>query len=213
MFEEAAKLWREQDIVGYAIALYAHDDVACKAFWQYRFGRRCINLIRKLEPMGEIINKDLSFEELPLEEFPKLRKLRRELNNHLKQNPCFMQSTADEFEAWADRVEEGNRRTFVAKDGDRIIAYLDIADEGETFITWRDEMVNIKGVYCVSEYRGRHVYDDLLEFVIETMMKEGYTLLGVDCESYNPSALHFWNKHFKEYTSSVTRRTENWASK
>lgn len=65
---------------------------------------------------------------------------------------------------------------------------------GETFITCCNEMVNIQGTYCMPEYRGRHVCDDLLDFVIETMVKEGYTLLGVDCESYNPNALHFWNK-------------------
>lgn len=51
------KTMLEQDIVGYAIALYAHDDVACKAFWQYGFGRRCIDLIRKLEQWVRLLTR------------------------------------------------------------------------------------------------------------------------------------------------------------
>ena len=47
--------------------------------------------------MAQIRNKDLSFEELPVKEFPTIRKLRRELNEHLKEAPCFMQTDANDF--------------------------------------------------------------------------------------------------------------------
>ncbi|MCI9073092.1 MAG: hypothetical protein HFH80_09920 [Lachnospiraceae bacterium] len=35
---------------------------------------------------------------------------------------------------------------------------------------------------------------------------EGYTRLGVDYESINPTAWGFWNKYFEAYTYSLTRR-------
>lgn len=43
------------------------------------------------------------------------------------------------------------------------------------------------------------------------MAKEGYIYLGVDHESYNPTANRFWPKYFEEYTNSVTRKLENWS--
>lgn len=213
MFEEAAREWHSQNILAYGVSLYAHDLDARQAFWEYGFGCRCMDEIRELKPIGEIINKDCSLAELPLEEFKSIRNLRTELDNHLKHSPCFMQFTKEELEGWLENVEKGDRRTFVARiDGD-IVAYLDVAKEGENFVTYRDDMVNIQGAYCAPAYRGRGIIRDLLEFVIETMASEGYRLLGVDHESYNPTALHFWPKHFTPYTTSVTRRTESWATR
>ncbi len=37
---------------------------------------------------------------------------------------------------------------------------------------------------------------------------EGYTRLGVDFESINPSGSGFWLKHFHAYTNSVVRRID-----
>ena len=106
--------------------------------------------------MAQIRNKDLTFEELPVKEFPTIRELRRELNEHLKEAPCFMQADANDFERWITNVEKGDRRTFVA------------------------------------------------------LKSAGFEYLGVDYESYNPTANRFWAKHFMEYTNSVTRRIELW---
>ena len=49
------------------------------------------------------------------------------------------------------------------------------------------------------------------ELVITTLRKEGATLLGVDCETFNPTAIHFWKKYFTQYTTSVVRRIDEYA--
>jgi len=36
-----------------------------------------------------------------------------------------------------------------------------------------------------------------------------YNLLGVDFESFNPTASNFWLKYFTEYTHSVVRRIDD----
>jgi hypothetical protein len=41
-----------------------------------------------------------------------------------------------------------------------------------------------------------------------TLSQEGYQLLGVDCESFNPTARGFWLKYFAEYTHSMVRRID-----
>lgn len=38
---------------------------------------------------------------------------------------------------------------------------------------------------------------------------EGYLLLGVDCESFNPTARGFWLKYFTPYTYGLVRRIDD----
>ena len=40
------------------------------------------------------------------------------------------------------------------------------------------------------------------------LAKENYLRCGVDFESINPTANHFWLKYFKPYTYSLTRRID-----
>lgn len=208
MYESAAKLWAEKNIKTHGIALYAHDEEALEAFFEYGFGKRCMDQIRRTESIGEIKNEDNEFEELKLEDFITIRNLRHELNEHLKKSPCFMHSTEEEFTEWIKRVENGDRRTFVARNQGKVIAYMDVAEEGENFITYRDDMMNLQGAYCIPEYRGRGIAQDLLYYVSGVMKEEGYSLLGVDHESFNPTANRFWKKYFKPYTSSLVRCIE-----
>lgn len=210
MYEAAAKVWTKRDIVAHGISLYTHDREAIEAFFEYGFGKRCVDQIRFLQTFGDRKNQNILFQELQLEDFPKIRPLRYELNEHLKKSPCFMQSTEEDYLGWLRRVEEGNRRTFVAIDQARIIAYLDVAKEGENFVTCMETMMNLQGAYCLPEYRGRKIVSDLLEYVSAVLREESYTLLGVDHESFNPTANRFWRKHFTPYTNSLVRRIEIW---
>ena len=61
---------------------------------------------------------------------------------------------------------------------------------------------------CEPEHRGRGVYKNLLNYAINTLKTEGYTRLGVDFESINPSGSGFWLKYFNAYTKSVVRRID-----
>ena len=58
------------------------------------------------------------------------------------------------------------------------------------------------------EHRGRGVYKNLLNYVINTLKTEGYARLGVDFESINPSGSGFWLKSFHAYTNGVVRRID-----
>ena len=69
-------------------------------------------------------------------------------------------------------------------------------------------MMNICGAFCLSEYRGSGIFNNLLSYLVTTLKGEGYTRIGVDFESFNPTARGFWLKHFTEYTNSVVRRID-----
>jgi len=212
MYEYAAKYLASKNIKGLGVCLYAHDEISKKALFEYGFGMRCKDSIQKISAFSQnqIHNTKCKFKEIKLEDFALLHELRFALHEHLKESPCFMQADADDYKRWITKVDEGDRRTFVAKLDDEIVAYVDIAEEGENFVTLHPKMRNIQGAYCKPEYRGMKIYADLLTFVVSVLKEEGYEYLGVDFESYNPTANRFWGKHFNEYTNSVTRRIELW---
>lgn len=215
MYEEVSKRLANQNVQILGISLYAHDEQSKSALFEYGFGMRCKDCILRIHnpDFAHIQNKDLIFEELPLNEFPTVRELRKELNEHLKEAPCFMQSDDNDFNKWITKVEKGDRRTFVAKKAGQTIAYLDVAEEAETFVTCHPKMRNLKGAYCKPEFRGMKIIDDLLLYVLVTLKSERFEYLGVDFESYNPTANRFWGKHFAEYTNSVTRKIELWSKR
>jgi len=209
MIEYAYEKWASIGIVTVGICLYAHDEESKKALFEYGFGMRLKDRIKIINK--EEINSELTFKELEVKDFQQVRQMRIDLDNHLKKSPCFLQSTKEECEQWIKSVEEGDRRTFVAYKDSLIVGYIDVTDEGENFITTHPLMANICGAYCLPDYRGQNIMNDLLQYVSNILYDEGIRYLGVDHESYNPTANRFWNKYFKEYTNSVVKRIENWS--
>ena len=59
-----------------------------------------------------------------------------------------MKSDAEDYARWIARVDAGDRRTFVAEKDGEIVAYIDVAEEGENFVTAHSKMRNIQGAYC-----------------------------------------------------------------
>jgi len=212
LYAYAAKYLAKKNIKGLGICLYAHEEESKRALFEYGFGMRCKDSIQKLSEfqLQQGLNTELEFTELKVDEFPQIHDMRFSLNEHLKESPCFMQADANDFARWIAKVDAGDRRTFIARKDGEIVAYIDVAEEGENFVTVNPRMRNIQGAYCKPEYRGRKIYDALLAYVVEVLKEEGYEYLGVDFESYNPTANRFWKKHFHEYTNSVTRRIELW---
>lgn len=49
---------------------------------------------------------------------------------------------------------------------------------------------------------------ELLDYMMKTLKAEGVLRIGVDCESFNPTAIRFWTKHFAPYTQSLVRRID-----
>lgn len=211
LYQAAAEKWLRCGITYHAICFYAHDNDAINAMFSYGFGMRCVDAIRSLEQTEKPSESDFTFRELQLDELSTLRPLRAKLSEHLSESPCFMYSTREEYEQWLNRAENRGSRIFAALSGDRIIAYAELADNGENFVTETEGMKNICGAYCLPEYRGCGVYKALIENISAQLKAEGIKRLGVDYESFNPTAAHFWRKQFTAYTKSLTRRIDEGA--
>jgi len=208
MYQAAAEKWVKAGAASHAVTLYAHDADANKAFFQYGFGMRCMDLIRSVDSFDYPEAENCSCCEIPAHRQAELRAMRCGLSEHLAQSPCFLKESPEDTARWIGRKEAEPPRTFAAEVGGAIAAYIEMKPEGENFAACSSDMLNICGAYCLPEHRGHGVIQSLLGYVLSVLRSEGKTRLGVDCESFNPTALNFWTKHFAVYTRSVVRRID-----
>lgn len=208
MYQAVATKWVKAGAVSHAICLYAHDEISQYQLFQYGFGLRCLDAIRPMESIPCELCEGYEFEELKQEEFVLVYPLHLALYDHYRESPFFMNRTPESEEGFKVASGEDEGRYFVARQNDKLCAFVKIAASGETFIAKGTDYRHIRGAYCLPEHRGKGVYQNLLNFVIETLKKEGYTKLGVDFESFNPTARGFWLKYFTPYTHSVVRRID-----
>jgi GNAT superfamily N-acetyltransferase len=206
LYQEAAKKWVKAGAMSHSICLYDHDEEAKQQFFRYGFGMRCLDAIRPMEPIDCAPCDGYEFLELHKADLKYVYPLYLALNEHYCSSPFFMnreQHTQEEF-----LTSSETERFFVAKKDGELCAYMEVSDEGETFIASGNLYRHITGAYCLPEHRGREVYQNLLNYAINTLETEGYTRLGVDFESINPSGSGFWLKYFDAYTNSVVRRID-----
>lgn len=212
MYQAAAEKWVRDQIAYHAIAFYAHDTESVSAMFTYGFGLRCIDSIRPMENFSvPSCGDEFYFQELEKTDVIQVREMRRMLTEHMGKSPCFMRSRKNEFLEWITRAESRDTRLFVAGKEKTPVAFIEISDNAETFVTEYPEMLNICGAFCIPEYRGQNVVQNLLNYIISQLKSEGYRTLGVDFESFNPTAIGFWSKHFTAYTHSVVRRIDECA--
>jgi len=213
MYQAAAEKWVKAGASSHAVTLYAHDAAANEAFFQYGFGMRCMDLIRPMDDYELYKAGNCTCGELSAGRQRELRSMRKALSGHLAQSPCFMKDSPEDTANWIAQKEEHPPRTFIAEVGGKLVAYLEIKQKGENFVTFSRDMLNICGAYCLPEFRGNGVMQSLLGYTLSVLQSEDYKQLGVDCESVNPTARGFWTKHFETYTHSVVRRIDENAVK
>ena len=219
LYQAAADKWVKAGIRSHAIALYTYDKTGIQSFFYNGFGLRCIDLIRSLEELPKdrtVIkaenqkledNQKPEYVELFRDEWGLLLDQHNALINHLGNSPSFMRFEILEEDLLYRQAQE-DVRYFAAKVKGKFIAYIKLSEHGENFATEADDMMNICGAYCEPAYRSTGIYHNLLCYVMRVLRKEGFIRLGVDCESFNPTARGFWLKYFKEYTHSVVRRID-----
>ncbi|MDX1359117.1 MAG: GNAT family N-acetyltransferase [Clostridia bacterium] len=208
LYEAAADVWVREGILSHAIGVYSHDISAIESLFENGFGMRTIDAIRTMEEVDIKPLKGIGYRELQKEEYKEINPMRNRLISHLNSSPMFMPHRQVNEENFLKEISNSPRRYFVADLNDGIIAYIKITEEGESFIGDQDCMANIQGAYMNEEYRGSGIYTNLLAYVIRQLRAEGYTHIGVDCESFNPTARGFWLKYFTPYIYGLTRRID-----
>lgn len=208
LVQHAAARLVERGVTSLAITMYAHDAEAMRALTLTGFGIRNADGIRHLsEPIHVSPVSGYTFGELQQETFSDIVPLENGLIRHLRSSPTFLPVDEMTVDAFLEHRVEG-ARFFGAWAGDALVGYIKVSGEGESLYTRIPGMLNITGAFLVPEHRGMGVFDALLAYVIETLRDEGVELLGVDCETMNPTARHFWGRYFDNYTYSHARRID-----
>ncbi len=208
MYQAAAEKWVRAGAVSHSVTLYAHDQAANAALFQYGFGLRCMDTVCTLDHDYPIQSQAHLFTELSQADAGDTKELRNLLISHLGASPCFLQYAQTNEQDARNIVAHRDSRVFIAREADRIIGYIEMMKSGENFACDAPDMMNLCGACLRPEYRGTGIFTDLLHFVMNTLRTEGYARLGVDFESFNPTARGFWLKHFTAYTHSVVRRID-----
>ena len=211
MYQAAGEKWIQAGASSHAVCLYAHDKEMRKRFFQYGFGLRCIDAIRPMKMLSAPPCIGYSFRELPREEYRLIFPLNKLLVEHMKNSPTFMCYPPITDSELFKMATQPDIRYFAAEHEGQTIAYVKIADNGGNFACDDAGMINICGAYCLPEFRGIGVFQNLINFLIQQLQLEGYVRLGVDFESINPNAYGFWPKYFEPYTNSVVRRVDEYA--
>lgn len=208
LVQHAADLLVAQGVTGLSITAYAHDDGA-RGLVLDSFGIRLADAIRDIStPYAAATPVGYRHIELHGEDIQEIVPLENALVRHLRSSPMFLPLPETTEDAFMAQQAEREARFFATLSGDEIVGYIKVTNEGETFLTAHPDMPNITGAYLLPEHRGHGVYDSLLAFTMDTLRAEDARLLGVDFETMNPTALHFWEKAFDIYTYSHVRRID-----
>ena len=208
MYQAAGEKWVRSGAVSHAICLYAHDEELQWQFYRYGFGLRCLDAVRPMELIDCKPCADYALAELPKAEWHLVYPLYLALYRHYRRGPFFMNREPEKQEAFMISSMQEEVRYFVAKQYGKICAFLKISAFGEPFVATGNSYRHITGAYCTQEHRGKGVYQNLLNFAISSLKREGYTRLGVNFESFNPTGRGFWLKYFAAYTNSVVRMVD-----
>ncbi len=207
LYQAAAARWVEAGCSSHSITLYAHDRAGLEVLYRYGFGARCMDAIRPMTPIGAAPAKDFDIDWCS--DWDAAAPLRRALSDHLGQSPCFCGTSETDFRAWEARSRSDGRRMLAAWKKGCPVAYYEVAArDAEHYCTGADGMRSICGAYCLPELRGTGLMPALLDNLIRRLAAEGSTRLGVDFESFNPTAYGFWHKYFEIYTCGVVRRID-----
>ena len=209
LYQEAAKKWVGQGLLSHVIALYAHDNEAVQSFLHNGFGLRCVDAVRPLEniPLNNI--DGFSCRECEPGDYKAIADFENRLAYHLRNAPMFMPRNPNKDEKMIEcAVREKGSRFFLAEHCGDPVGFLEINGEGENIVCDAADMKNICGAYLLPGHRSKGIFDNLLSYASDILIGEGYKRMGVDYESFNPTANAFWGKYFTPYTFSVARRID-----
>lgn len=208
LYQAAGEKWVRAGASSHAVCLYAHDREVLEQFFRYGFGLRCVDAIRGMDEIIAPLCEGYSFSELAPKEILDILPLENMLDESYIGSPFFMFRAKESEAVFLKEYEHLQSVCFTAKYEGRIVAFVRAELDGENFICNTPGYLHVKGAYCLPEHRGKGLNQKLLSMLIQKLKTNGYTRLGVDFESINPTAYGFWLKYFDAYTHGVVRRID-----
>lgn len=194
--------------VQFSIKIYAHDSEVLSYFSYCQFGFLCTDAIRStsdtIYPISKVYCKELTKEEI-IDKKSEILKLYRRLVEHLQHSPVFYPGKEFTNEIYMQYILCDATRMFATFDGTKIMGIMDASIDKDCFLLNSDIIYNVGDIYVEEAYRGKAVAQSLLQFVNNTLIKEGVKKLWVEHGTANPNATGFWDKYFENFTYTLVR--------
>ena len=197
-----AELYRD-GITSIAVCRYAHEEQTLRALALNGFGLRCSDLMAQTTPTFPP-HDGLDLRPMRREDIPHVLALFDNLEEHMASAPVFMPKSK-----WTEqKLASLGDKVLVACIGGKPIAAALLGHDGESYLDDLPHVTHIGSTYCHPDFRGRGVMSALIQYASARAHAQGFTHLGVDCETLNPPAFRFWKKHFSPFTYSAVRRLD-----
>lgn len=208
LYREAAEMWVKNHITSHALTVFAHDNDTIDAWFWLGFGNRCVDSIRPATSIG-VVKSDIDIKKLTVDDLADIVESERGLHNYFNNSPMFMpRGEVDPITSLTDWLKEDDRHIWAAYKDGIAVGHMQIQTVGETFISEDPSVMNITGAYVLDSERSTGVAAILLEEILNWQKENGYSLCGVDFESFNIDGSRFWNRYFIPYTYTLTRRID-----
>ncbi len=198
------------NILSHAITLYTNDDVSMNTWFHLGFGLRLIDSIKPIDLTSQsTLPNNFQIQRVTQENFKDILPLHKNLRFYFEKAPLFMpQSEEDEAKEIKDFINQENQYMYALCQQGKAVALMKLKELGENYLTQDKNAIHICGLYVDEHLQGQGIASAFL-YEIETIFhQKGYTLLGVDFESFNVKGANFWHKYFTPYTYTLTRRID-----
>lgn len=190
-----------QGVTSFALSCYAHDERTLHALALNGFGIRCCDLMARTK-LCATPPDSIELRPMRTEDIPQVLKLYRGLEAHMNRIPvCMPQERLTEQDLAAQDI-------LIACANDMPIACLALEKGGETYLDNQSGTMHIGRTYCHPDFRGTGATAALVAYASDQLHQQDVKFLGVTCETLNPPAYRFWQKHFIPFTYSAVRRLD-----
>ena len=208
LYKHVAEIWVRNACMTHALTFFAHDKETIDVWFWQGFGLRCVDAIREAKPIYAN-NLNIIIRKANILDIPALANIHRRHNMYYRNSPVFMpRIDEDPIQDLTEWLEKNNHHLWVAYQDGKPLGYMRIQPSAETFVSEHKDVMNITGAYVIETERKAGIGVMLLGAIQDWLIKNGYTLCGVDFESINTTGSSFWNKYFTPYTYSMVRRTD-----
>ena len=213
LFEDVSAKLFQKNVGHYVIKVYADDKDVISSYVLNQFEILCTDAIKKIEtPISNTFSDGYKYYELSKQKLLDTKNILldmwEKLVSHLRKSPTFYPGKEFTNEVYWNHVSSPATRVFVVCKNDEILGVIDTSNDSNCFINDDKYTINVGDLFIKKDYRGWNLAQELLQYVSNTLVKEGYKRIWVEHGTTNPNALRFWDKYFSSFTFTLTRQLD-----
>jgi len=193
LYEHLSQELVKNNILSHAITLYTNDDISMNTWFHLGFGLRLIDSFKSIDFDDSFtLPSTLKIHKITKRNTEDFLSLHKNLHFYFEQAPLFMpQFEEDEEQEMINFIDKPNHYMYGLYFKDKAVAFMKLRETGENFLTQDEHSIHICGLYVDKDIQRNGIASILLKYVENECHKMGYSILGVDFESFNIKGANF----------------------